>query len=124
MKMIDKKCPKCGSDAPQYSHGMTGKGHKRYRCQECKKTYILEETNYDEKFKNRAIQLYLEGNSGRAVARFFKFGKSTFWSWLREYEAKLPKTEENDVQLIEQDELYTYIKKRESGVSDDDGGAR
>jgi transposase-like protein len=78
----------------------------------CRAIYSFDEPKYSEAFKNEAIQLYLEGNSGCAVGRLKKIGKNTIWGWLREYEEKMDKSDENDVEIIEQDELYTYIKKR------------
>ena len=120
--MFNGNCPKCGSEAPQYSHGTNKKGEPRYRCQECKSVYAFSEPKYTEEFKKSAIKVYLEGNSGRAVGRIMGIGKNTLWAWLKEYEEKMPKTAEADAPIIEQDELYTYIKKGKSGVSDNDGG--
>lgn len=111
MQMAEQKCPKCGSNETQSVHGKTSKGNVRYRCRDCLKNYILEEPKYNSEFKKSAIRAYLEGNSGRAVGRILGFGKTTFWRWLQEYEANLPKTEENDVDIAEMDELYTHIKK-------------
>ena len=127
MKMkeqAERKCPNCGIDGSQHGHGKTKKGKPRYRCLECKCVYSFEKAKYSDEFKKSAIKLYLEGNSGRAVGRILGIGKNTIWDWLKVHNEKLPSLKENDVQLIEQDELYTYIKKRESGVPDDDGGAR
>ena len=127
MKMKEKeerKCPRCGVNERQYKHGKTKKGKPRYRCPECKCVYSFYEPKYSDEFKKSAIKLYLEGNSGRAVGRILGIGKNTIWGWLKEHNEKLPSLKENDVKLIEQDELYTYIKKRESSVSDDDGGTR
>ena len=119
MEKNERKCPKCESTTSQRGHGTNKKGNPRYRCMMCKAVYSFDKPRYDEDFKNRAIQMYLEGNSGRAVARFFKFGKTTFWKWLREYEESLPKTAENDVEIAELDELYTHIKKGKQTVPDD-----
>ncbi|MDR2202900.1 MAG: hypothetical protein LBE76_01065 [Nitrososphaerota archaeon] len=76
------------------------------------KGYVKAESGYSDEFKRESIQLYLEGNSWRAVGRLKKIGKNTLWNWLREYEKKLDQPNEIDVKIIEQDELYTYIKKR------------
>jgi transposase-like protein len=109
--MINTPCPKCGSDKPQYAHGKTSKDNPRYRCSECKRTYILMEPKYSEEFKRNAIKVYLEGNSGRAVGRILGISKNTIWGWLNEYSQGLPSTSENDVDIAEMDELYTHIKK-------------
>ena len=112
MEMEEKRiCKKCGCEGSQEKRGKNKKGNVRYYCKECKKWYILEESRYTEELKKAAIQMYFEGNSGRAVGRFFKIGKNTIWNWLREYDEKQPKTEGEDVAVAELDELYTYIKK-------------
>ena len=111
MEKEERVCRECGCKGNQEKRGKNKKGHVRYRCKQCKKWYILEEPRYNNEFKKRAIEMYLEGNSGRAVGRFFKIGKNTIWGWLREHEANLPKTEENDVVVAEMDELYSHIKK-------------
>jgi len=118
----ERKCKKCGITGGQYKRGTTPKGNVRYSCKQCGKWYVEAESGYSAEFKRESIQLYLEGNSGRAVGRLKKIGKNTIWNWLREYEENLPKSEEGDVEIIEQDELYTYIKKGKSSVFDNDGG--
>jgi transposase-like protein len=74
-------------------------------------TSHFEPPKYSEEYKRESIQLYLEGNSGRAVGRIRKIGKNTIWNWLKEYEGGLPAMQENNVETAEQGELYTYIKK-------------
>ena len=78
----------------------------------CKAVYSLEPPKYSAEFKIECIQLYLEGNS--AVGRLRKIGKNTLLGWLREYEKGLIADEnKGKVKTVEQDELYTYIKKRQ-----------
>ena len=88
----NKKCPKCGRCAPQYSHGKTQKNNARYRCNNCKKTYVLIEPRYTEEFKKSAVRMYLEGNSGRKLSKILGIGKSTIWVWLKKYNEKTPQT--------------------------------
>ncbi|MDR2166501.1 MAG: hypothetical protein LBE35_01445, partial [Clostridiales bacterium] len=95
------KCPKCESEVKQYKHGTTSKGKPRFRCKLCKAVYSFEPPKYSEEFKRESVQLYLEGNSGRAVGRIRKIGKNTIWNWLREYESKLSAVQENNVEAIE-----------------------
>jgi transposase-like protein len=105
------KCPKCESKVKQYKHGTTSKGKPRFRCKICFAVYSFEPPRYSEEFKRESVQLYLEGNSGRAVGRIRKISKNTIWGWLKEYADNLPAVQENDVETAEQDELCTYIKK-------------
>lgn len=97
--MINETCPKCGSNVPQYSHGKNKKGHARYRCTKCKRTYTLEKPRYPEEFKQAAVNLYLEGNSSIAVSRIMGIGKNTIWYWLKKYNEKLPKIKESDTKV-------------------------
>ena len=108
---MSKKCLRCGSKAKQYVHGHTTKGNVRYKCSVCKKTYILEQ-KYSQEFKTTAIKMYFECHSGRAVGRVMSIGKNTIWNWLEEYCQKLEEKTENDVEIAEWDELYTYCKKK------------
>ena len=94
--MENKKCPKCGLIVPQYSHGKTQKGNARYRCSECKKTYILVEPIYTDEFKKSAVKMYLAGNSGRIVSQTYEIGKNTIWKWVKEYSDKLTDVNESD----------------------------
>jgi len=112
-----EQCPKCGSNGKQHLYGKTAKGTQRYRCFDCRKTYVLER-RYSDEFKLQAIKVYFEGNSGRASARIMGMSKSVIWYWMAEYMRNIEEKADGDVEVAELDELYTYIKKRQSGVSD------
>jgi len=86
----NKICPKCGGSAPQYVHAKTRKGEIRYRCRECRKTYVLTEPRYSDEFKKNAVNLYLEGKSSRAVGKILGIGPNTAGNWVKEYYKSLP----------------------------------
>jgi len=52
------------------------RGKQQYKCKVCKKKFIME-LNYSTKFKQKAIAIFFEGNSGRAVGRIMGINKST-----------------------------------------------
>ena len=114
---IKKICPRCESEEKQNKYGYTKKKNKDTDvwCMMCKAVYSFAKPKakpkYSEEFKRESVQLYLEGNSGRAVGRLRKIGKNTIWSWLEKYKSTLPIAQENDVNAAEQDELYTFCKK-------------
>ena len=110
-----KRCVKCGSDCKQQLYGKDINGKQRYRCCDCRKVYILD-VQYSPEFKLKAIKVYFEGNSGRAVGRVAGISKNTIWRWLAEYARNIEEQSDGDVETAELDELYTYIKKRQSGV--------
>jgi len=105
-----EKCEKCGSESKQQLYGKDMSGKQRYRCCECRKVYIID-VQYTPEFKQQAMRLYFEGNSGRAVGRIMGISKNTIWLWLKEYAQNIEEQAEGDVEIAEMDELYTYIKK-------------
>lgn len=58
-------------EADQIKNGRTKAGSQRYSCKYCGKTYtpVKKERMYPEELKDRAIELYMGGNSGRTVGR-------------------------------------------------------
>ena len=110
------KCKNC-----VIKKGKTKAGSQRYICKNCGKTFILKSNgrNYDEEFKKEAIRLYFEGNSSRAVGRILKIGKETCLRWIKSCSNKLkPKNYKNErVEVIEMDELYTFMSKKKTEFS-------
>ena len=89
------KCPKCGKEEI-WKSGKTG-GKQQYQCKSCKRKFITEK-NYSEEFKQKAIAIFYEGNSGRAVGRIMGINKSTVYNWIKKLDEKLQDvdyTEEN-----------------------------
>ena len=71
---MEIRCEKYGQEKGQIKNGRRKAGSQRYRCKHCEKTYtpVKKERTYPEKLKDRAIELYMEGNSGRTVGRLLK----------------------------------------------------
>jgi transposase-like protein len=46
--LIDKKCPRCDSDA-LYKFGKTKNGKQRYKCQLCNRQFVLGKTRLEVK---------------------------------------------------------------------------
>ena len=80
------KCPRCGNDEVWKAGKPRGK--QQYKCKECKKKFITE-LNYTKEFKQKAIKMLYEGNSGRAVGRIMGINKSTAYSWVKKAEEKI-----------------------------------
>ena len=106
-------CPKCGSNCKQHLYGKDVNQKQRYRCFDCRRVYILDK-NYTAEFKKQAVKAYFECSSGRAVGRLMGVSKNTIWNWLEKYCDELEEKAENDVEIAEWDELYTYCKKKKS----------
>ena len=98
--------------------GKTKTGKQRYFCKNCGKTFVLEKIKrfYTEEFKKEAIRLYFEGNSSRAVCRILKIGITTCLRWIKAYANKIkPKKYKNGrVEVMEMDELYTFISEKKN----------
>ena len=114
------KCPKCGKEEI-WKSGKTG-GKQQYQCKSCKRKFITEK-NYSEEFKQKAIAIFYEGNSGRAVGRIMGINKSTVYNWIKKLDEKLQdvdSVEENiavetkQAEVIEMDELFDYINEKKT----------
>ena len=117
------KCPKCGNEKI-WKSGKTG-GKQQYQCKSCKRKFITEK-NYSEEFKQKAIAIFYEGNSGRAVGRIMGINKSTVYNWIKKLDEKLQDVEsieENiavetkQAEVIEMDELFDYINEKKTELT-------
>ena len=117
------KCPKCGKEKI-WKSGKTG-GKQQYQCKSCQRKFITEK-NYSEKFKQKAIAIFYEGNSGRAVGRIMGINKSTVYNWIKKLDEKLQdvdSVEENiavetkQAEVIEMDELFDYINEKKTELT-------
>jgi transposase len=62
-----------------------------------------------------ALQLYMEGNSERAIARLLKTGQQTVANWVDAYVDKLPSIPEPEQPLeAELAELYSFLQQCEA----------
>ena len=114
-------CPRCGKEEIRKAGRPRGK--QQYQCKNCRKKFITE-LNYSEEFKEKAIQILYEGNSGRAVGRIMGINKSTVYNWIKKLNEKTQKTaiidernkthESQPAEEIEMDELFTYIKDKKT----------
>ena len=69
---------------------------------------------YPEELKDRAIELYMEGNSGRTVGRLLKISKNMCLRWIQKIK---PKDRSNErVEVIEMNELFTFKERKNSNL--------
>ena len=95
-------------------------------CAECGKTFSDAEPKYSEETKQKAIQMYLNNAGVRKTALFIGCSRTTVSNWVRRAKEKLDKKldESNPnysekADIIELDEIYTYIKKTKQSNSMD-----
>ena len=69
---------------------------------------------YPEELKDRAIELYMEGNSERTVGRLLKISKNMCLRQIRQKAKKIePKDRSNEkIQIIEMDELFSFKERK------------
>ena len=98
----------------------TGNKEQRYKCKNCGRKFITD-LQYSKEFKSKAIEIFYEGNSGRAVGRIMGINKSTVCNWIKELSKKENNVEEADdkitKEIIEMDELYTYVESKKNKLS-------
>ena len=115
---MEIRCEKCGQEEGQVKNDRTKAGSQRYKCNHCGKTYtpIKKERMYPKELKDRAIELYMEGNSERTVGRLLKIIKNIRLRQIRQKAKKIkPKDRSNErVEVIEMDELFTFKERKNS----------
>ena len=91
---------------------------------DCKRTFTLNKPRFSKKVKYMAIQLYLNNVGIRKIAMFLNTSPVSVLRWIRNAHKILQQElqEHNPLEtkqpdIIELDEIYTYVKKRSKGQS-------
>ncbi len=111
-------CKKCGSS----EHHLSGKigGKQRYRCKSCGANYLAQDgrRRYSEEQKIQALLLFRKGLSLRSISEIIGTNNVTVLKWIRGFGASLkaqvmaqPIEKTDELDIIEIDELWHYIKK-------------
>jgi len=110
------KCPKCHSE--NFVKDGIVKGKQRYLCKECKYRYTVEFRGKPVEMKRKALHLYLEGLGFRSIARIIGVSNVTVLYWVRSFGKEIEELqkEEKQIEVIELDELHTYIKSKKTIV--------
>ncbi len=95
---------------------------QRYRCSKCSKTFISRDLRGAHKYSNdtryMAVKMYLNNCGFRRVAAILDVPLSTIFSWIKKAGKivdEIVKTRDHEretIEILEMDELYTYIKKK------------
>ena len=85
---------------------------QQYLCKECGCHYIGGQQG-SEHVKQKAIQLYLEGNGFRRIEKLFKVSHVSVLNWVKKAGAKLEKVSKKNekVEILELDEMCINFKK-------------
>ena len=120
----DLKCKFCGGNRIN-RYGKQG-GNQRYLCRNCKKVFIINKDKrkkYSEEFKMEVIKWYLENVGIRSIERRMGVADTTILRWIKNFgkiiKERIMKEANNipdnikkeDIEILEGDEIVTYIKK-------------
>jgi transposase len=111
------KCPKCKST--KLRKDGKAKGKQRYNCKDCNYHFTVERKSNaaPEVIKKQALQLYLEGLGFRSIGRFLEVSHVAVYKWIRQFGEKLDSIRsEQKIQIVELDELHTYIRRKKTIV--------
>ena len=110
------QCPKCNSER-KVKDGIV-KQKQRYLCRDCNYRFTVESRGKPNSLKKMAIELYLEGMGFRSIERILKVSNVSVMKWVKSLGEKVEeyRKPEGDVDIIEMDELYTYIQSKKNLV--------
>lgn len=113
-------CPRCqGSDLRR-----TGlkNGAQRYCCRSCGRYCTDRPPRFSVEVKAKALEMYLNNVGIRKIARFVGASPAGVLRWIRkahatlaaERSAALPAPMDGEPDIIEMDEIYTFVQKNSS----------
>ena len=112
-------CPYCNSN--KVRRNGKSRGTQRMQCMECKKTFAQNPKRTSKEDKYRAIMMYLNNVGIRKIAIFFGVSAPAVLKWIRNAHKLLQELLEKfnplvseKADIIELDEIYTYVKKRKN----------
>lgn len=121
-KEFNMECRHCGSVKLIKSGIVSGK--QRYTCKDCGKTTREndERVKYSPEKKLRVLKMYLENVGIRSIERLEGVPNPLIIRWIRSSAAFISELlksaasveKPEDVEIIEMDELYSFIKKNET----------
>ena len=109
-------CPYCQQTESVIKSGRNSTGSQRYECRQCQRYFTPQPKpmGYEADLKQRALQLYLEGMSLRAIGRLLHVHHQSVANWIKAAALHLPSqvTETTATETIEVDELVTFVGKK------------
>lgn len=103
-------CPKC--QCPNIRKDGYARGKQRFNCKNCNYHFTVEKksTAVSELVKKNALVLYLEGLGFRSIGRYLNVSHVSVYKWIKHFGEKLDNIRsEQKIQVVELDELHTYI---------------
>ena len=115
------QCPYCYSTERQVKSGFNRTGSQSVQCQACRRqsTPAPNPLGYDDKTKEAALKLYLEGNGLRRIGRLLSVNHQSVANWINSAHAQL-RARRADAAIpgsagtLEMDELFTFVGTKKS----------
>lgn len=114
---MSEVCRRCGS--ANYRRNGSYKGSQRYQCLACGAYFSDRVRKFSYAVKAQALDMYLNNVGIRKVARFTGASPASVLKWIRAASLRLSRqlaqasieVGEQLPDVIEMDEIYTYVKK-------------
>lgn len=110
-------CKRCNSSHTVKNGFMNSK--QRYKCKACFHNFTSGDSRnkYDNKTRNLAVRMYLNNCGFRRISEILDVPLSTTFSWIKragkivDEMVKERKDHVEEVEILEMDELFTFVKK-------------
>jgi len=97
-------------------------GHQRYMCRACGRYSTDSQPRFSAQTKAMAIEMYMNSMGIRAIGRVLKASPAAVLTWIRKEHVVLQQRLAQQVpvqpcgpDIIELDEIYTYVQKNNAG---------
>lgn len=117
------KCHHC--ESKEYRKNGRYQNVQRYICKQCGRSFTSRGERYAKSVKEHALTMYLNNVGIRKIARFVSASPAGVLKWIRAARGRLAEqlhTAADSVEkalpdVIEMDEIYTYVQKKANGPS-------
>ena len=118
---MEQLCTRCGSK--QFTKNGSYQGIQRYKCKSCMRYFSGKPRKFTYQQKAKAIQMYLNNVGIRKIAKFTGCSASSVIDWIKilgkqisdQLQDNAKKATSQMPDIIEMDEIYTFVKKNSKG---------
>jgi transposase-like protein len=98
----------------------TQDGKQRYKCKNCGKVFRDSPPKHSLEVKMAAIRMHVNCVGNRAAGRILGVHHSVIGYWIKKmgqsikeiFHQKIEEIQDKDIRILEEDELFTYVKKK------------
>lgn len=123
------QCKRCGGEHTVKNGVVREK--PRFRCKACGYNFTSGDgrSDYDAATKQMAVRMYLNNCGFRRIAEIMDLPLTTVFTWIQRagqiVDAMVKQRQEDtgDIEILEMDELYTYVKKSQDAAKKQGSGS-